>query len=108
MRRVNYEMTIGLNDKDTEKQIIKTEDAKKIVADLLINKYGLYAFTIWECDGVYKMESTNNIVSEKSLKIQIVSDDYIDSILMIVNGLKKALNQESIMLSENTANITFV
>ena len=107
MERYEYMLTVGLNDKDTEKQIIKTEDAKNIIADILINKYELYAFTMWDCQGVYKMESTGNIVRENSIRIEIVRDDTLNYIFPIIDDIKKALNQESVMLSEQPKNIMF-
>ena len=57
-----YQLTIGLFDKDTEKQKIKTEEAKNIIANTLIDKFNLFAFTMIECSGVYKMASTNQII----------------------------------------------
>ena len=46
-------LTIGLNDKDTQNQIINTPEAKQIISETLINKYGVFAFTMIECAGVY-------------------------------------------------------
>ena len=41
-------------------------DAKNIIANVLLNDFQIFAFTMMECAGVYKMESTGNIVFENS------------------------------------------
>ena len=72
---IKYQLTIGLFDKDTEKQQIKTPAAKKQISDTLLNRFGVYAFTMIECAGVYKMNSTGNIVIEPSIRVEIVTTD---------------------------------
>jgi hypothetical protein len=103
-------ITIGLNDKDAEMQIFSNDTAIEMIADTMINNHGVYAFTMNECEGVYKMDSTGHIIREKSIRIEIADDadskiDYIG----IICDLKVRLNQESIMyeLIEN-ANISFI
>ena len=93
----NYQLTIGLNDKDTLRQEIATNSAKKMIADLLLNDYNIYAFTMIDCSGVYKMNS-GEIVFENSIRLEIVNDCEIKMIQGIINTLKFALNQECIML----------
>ena len=90
-------LTIGLNDKDQEKQIIPTDEAKRIIAEILINKK-VEAFTMFDCMGVYKMNSSGNIVQENSIRIEHVDDGETIIWMGIVKALKKALNQESIMI----------
>ena len=102
-----YILTIGLNDKDTERQEISTQDAKNIIAAILIDKYNIFAFTLFDCSGVYKMSSTNNIIFETSLRVEIASDNTINDINNIITELKTVLNQESIMLEINTSDIYF-
>ena len=55
-------LTIGLNDKDQEIQIIPTESAENTLAEILIENHGIYAFTMINCKGVYKMSSSGNII----------------------------------------------
>lgn len=100
-------LTIGLNDKDTELQIIQTSDAKKMIADLLINEYDVYAFTMIDCEGVYKMASSGNIIRETSIRVEIVTDEMPANIDMMINALKVTLNQESIMQEIHESNIYF-
>jgi len=107
MIRNNYTMTIGFNDKITEKQEISTEEAKNIIADILINRFNVYAFTMWDCDGVYKMDSTGNIVKEKSVKVEIITDEEIPYIGVMIDRIKEALNQESVMLQQTKESVVF-
>lgn len=102
-----YTLTIGLNDKNTEHQEITTQDAKNIIAAILIDKYNIFAFTLFECSGVYRMNSTNNIIFETSLRVEIASDETINDIDNIITELKAVLNQESIMLEISTSDIYF-
>ena len=104
-----YAVTIGLFDKDTEKQEISVDATKRMISDCLLNKFEIFAFTMFDCMGCYKMNSTGRIVHEPSIRIEIVSDKEI-KINEICAYLKSAacLNQESIMVKHTTANIDFV
>ena len=104
-----YQLTVGLFDKDTQTQKIDTNAARHIIADTLINNYNVYAFTMIDCNGVYKMASTGNIVHEPSIRIEIASDDDItNGIKSAINDLKVKLNQESIMFKLLTSEIEFI
>lgn len=101
-------LTIGLFDKDTEKQEISTDAAKRIISDILIDKFDIFAFTMIDCSGVYKMVSTGRIVAEPSIRIEIATEnDITETIINIITELKKVLNQESIMHKHQTAEINF-
>jgi hypothetical protein len=104
-----YTLTVGLNDKITKTQLINTENAHEIIADTLLIDFDIYAFTMFECYGVYRHEN-GEIVKEKSFRIEIASDDVIDGkICEIIKSLKVKLNQESIMYERvNYANIQFI
>jgi len=106
-----YTLTIGLFDKNTERQEISTEAAKRIISDVLINGNDIFAFTMLDAAGVYKMQSTGAIVREPSIRLEIATEEAIDDkIRAIVNTLKDAahLNQESIMVKHITAPIAFM
>lgn len=100
-------LTIGLNDKNTERQEIETGAAKNIIANILLNKYNIFAFTMFECSGVYKMESTGNIIFENSIRVEIATDDELTAADAIIETMKKELNQESIMMERETKEIFF-
>lgn len=99
--------TVGLFDKDTEKQEISTDDAKEKIAEILIEKFDIFAFTMLECSGYYRMQSTGRIVAEPSIRIEIVTDEELTAADAIIQELKAALNQESIMHEISTAEIYF-
>jgi hypothetical protein len=101
-------LTIGLFDKDTESQKIGTESAKNIIANILLNVYDIFAFTMIECNGYYKMQSTGNIVNEPSIRVEIASDSMIESLHDMVRDIKTELNQESVMVEITESDIQFI
>jgi len=101
-------LTIGLFDKDTEKQEINTPGAIDIISNTLLNKFDIFAFTMTECKGVYKMQSTGNIVFEPSIKVEIATDEPIDTLPAIVADIKTLLNQESVMVEIESKQIDFI
>ena len=103
-----YNLTVGLFDKDTCKQEITTEAAKAAIENILLNQFSIFAFTMIECAGCYKMESNGTIVREPSIRIEIASDDDItETIKEICQALKVELNQESIMYKKMVSDISF-
>lgn len=104
---LKYQFTIGLFDKDTETQKISSPEAKNIIANILLNQFNIFAFTMFECSGVYKMESTGHIVFENSIRVEIAADAEIPA-AEICKELKTVLNQESIMMEQETKNIYFI
>ena len=102
-----YTFTIGLFDATTEKQEINTSDARDIIALTLIDIFNIFAFTCWDCAGVYRMESTGRIVREPSIRVEIAADAEIPA-AEIIAELKSKLNQEAIMLEIADANISFI
>ena len=103
---IKNQFTIGLFDKDTEQQEIQTKEAKEKIAEILIGKFGIFAFTMIECSGVYRMASSGRIVFEPSIRVEIASDDEIAAD-DIIEELKDALNQESIMHEVSKEHIYF-
>ena len=94
---VKNQLTIGLFDKNTEKQEIQTDEAKNLIAKILIEKFEVFAFTMIECSGVYKMASSGRIVFEPSIRVEIATDEELTIIDEIIKELKNKLNQECIM-----------
>lgn len=95
-----FTLIIGLNDKNTKKQELDTISCYKLVNNLLL-KY-VDGATIYQAQGIYKHEN-GQIVIENSLKIDII-DSTRDVIENIATQLKTILNQESIVIIENTIN----
>lgn len=109
MTMYEHFLTVGLFDKDSLKQEIATDEAKKALANMLINDYGIYAFTMLDCNGVYKMAS-GEIVREPSIRIEIASDACIphETIKHMIASIKQALNQESVMYKMQASEIDFI
>lgn len=95
-----FTLIIGLNDKNTKKQELDTISCYKLVNNLLL-KY-VDGATIYQAQGIYKHEN-GQVVIENSLKIDII-DSTRDVIENIATQLKTILNQESIVIIENTIN----
>lgn len=89
-----FTLYLGLNDKDTKLQKISTIEAYKICNNILLNY--TEGATIFEANGIYK-HNNGEIVIEKTLRIELL---FIDEkiVTAIVNDLKKAFNQESIIV----------
>ena len=109
MKMYEHYLTVGLFDKDSEKQEIKTSAAKESISETLINRYNVFAFTMLECNGVYKMSSTGAIVQEPSIRIEIAADAELtrEMVYKIIGTLKRELNQESIMYKMIESDIDF-
>lgn len=109
MKMYEHFLTVGLFDKDTEKQEVTKEDAKNLIAETLINDFDIFAFTMIDCEGVYKMQSSGRVVREPSIRIEIAADSDLTrkTIYRIIGALKPPLNQESIMYKVVESEIDF-
>lgn len=91
-----YTFFIGLADKDAKVQIIDTMSARAIVERVFV-KNGCDGATITGGHGIYRHESTFEVISEYTLIVQLFdfSSNGID-VRGICDELKTLLNQESI------------
>lgn len=88
---------VGLNDKDTKMQEVKTLDAYKMVSNII----GV-GCTITEGRGIYKHED-GTVVTEVSLVIELLDfDNSLDKgwVKSKVEQIKTILNQESVAVQE--------
>lgn len=88
---------VGLNDKDTKLQEVKTLDAYKMVSNII----GV-GCTITEGRGIYKHED-GTVVTEVSLVIELLDfDNSLDKgwVKSKVEQIKTILNQESVAVQE--------
>ena len=92
-----FTLYLGLNDKDTKLQKISTIEAYKICNNILLNY--TEGATIFEANGIYK-HNNGEIVIEKTLRIELMFINE-ETIKLIVNDLKKAFNQESVIIQKN-------
>ena len=100
-----YNIYIGLNDKDSKKQEVSTRRAKEEVIKIL-NNNNITGLTMYEVTGVFKHED-GTMTFEKSLKVELLEVEEVD-VLKSIEELKKALNQESIMLEEEKKEVSFI
>ena len=85
-----HTLLIGLNDKDTKKQIIKTSRAKSLIAQVCGD------CTMIDCTGVYT--HNNGVqVKEKSVKVEMLFKNDND-VNEYAKALKKILNQAEIYI----------
>ena len=101
-----YTLTIGLFDKDTKRQKISSDMALRIVSDLVIQTVG-YG-TIYNGNGIYT-HINGSIVIEPSIIYFIDGEEEEESkIKNLAWMIKKALNQESVMLEETAVKMEFI
>ena len=98
-----YKIYVGLNDGESHKQEIRTEDAMTLVSLYLANHFD--GATVYNGIGVYKHED-GTIVRENSLIIELV---YVSEFMVesLVNHCKTILNQESIMIMRCNCDVQF-
>ena len=101
-----YTLTIGLFDKDTKRQKISSDMALRIVSDLVVQTVG-YG-TIYNGNGIYT-HINGSIVVEPSLVYFVDGEkDLKDKVKTLAWQIKKALNQESVMLEETAVKMEFI
>ena len=101
-----YTLTIRLFDKDTKKQKILTDMALRIVSDLVVQTVG-YG-TIHTGNGIYT-HNNGSIVVEPSLVFFVDGEkDLKNKVKTLAWQIKKALNQESVMLEETAVKMEFI
>lgn len=100
MKRITF--YIGLQDKDTKTELIKYNEACKIIANRLD------VFTIQKAQGCYEYDD-GSLCFENTLIVtafENYSDNYIN---VLVNNFKLDFNQESIGVEiVNNCNINFI
>ena len=95
-----YNLTIGLNDKDTKMQKYDDITAYKMVEDIL--KQYLDGYTILKAFGGYKHDN-GTFVQENSLRVEIMFATDLQ-VKLIVNQIKEKLNQESVAVESVETN----
>ena len=101
-----YTLTIGLFDKDTKKQKISSDMALRIVSDLVVQTVG-YG-TIHNGNGIYT-HNNGSIVIEPSIVFFVDGEnDLKNKVKILAWQIKKALNQESVMLEETAVKMEFI
>ena len=93
-----YQLFIGLNDKDTKKQEIETSAAFDLVSGIMFQTTG--GATITTGAGVYTHENGQKIIEKTIITtINDYDDSQAENVKKAAAAIKKALNQESILLT---------
>ena len=101
-----YTLTIGLFDKDTKKQKISSDIAIRIVSDIIVNTIG-YG-TVYTGNGIYT-HVNGSIVIEPSIVFFVDGEnDLKNKVKILAWQIKKALNQELVMLEETAVKMEFI
>ncbi len=95
---------IGLNDKDTKTQVVKTSEALEILGAYIVKNLGIG--TLSEAAGIYTHEN-GEIVSEKTVRAEFFTDD-VNAVKEFAEFAKSALNQESIAFEISSPEIMFI
>ena len=101
-----YTLTIGLYDKDTKRQKISLDIAKRLVSDLIIDTLG-YG-TIHDGAGIYTHTNGDVVVEPSIIVFYDGSKEDENRINDLAWRVKKVLNQESIMLEKTVVNVAFI
>lgn len=96
---------IGLNDKDSRVQLIDTVEAIKMVTSLL-RGVNIDGATVYNATGIYT-HNDGSIVIENTLRVELFEASEAD-VLKGVELIKIALNQESIIVSNETVESKFI
>lgn len=93
-----YDYYIGLNDKDKHTQLLLTDTFKDKI-NRILQAYNVHNFSMFELQGFYQGGKEN------SLMIRTL-DKQLDKI--ILNDIKKELNQECIMEVISDCDVRFI
>ena len=87
---LRHTLIVGLNDKDTKKQVCNRHKAKKVIMDIVGD------CTISDAIGHYTHED-GSTVNEKAIKVEMLfkADNQV---ICYAKQIKKELNQESVAL----------
>lgn len=98
-------LSIGLNDKETKKQEIKTEDALEIISIECLKMVSGVTI-VPDCIGVYTHDNGEKVI-EKSVRCEFYGEN-IETIKQLAKTLCGKLNQESIALETVEINSEFI
>ena len=97
---LRHTLIVGLNDKDTKKQVCNRQRAKNIIMDIVGD------CTISDATGHYTHED-GSTVNEKSIKVELLfkADNQV---IDYAKRIKQELNQESIALVKDYIESTLI
>lgn len=102
----NYNFSIWFNDKDSQKQELKTEEIKKIIENLTAKMLGFWTVT-YNHKWIWTYENWKTGVEQSAIvnwKTDSMNSELVDK---FTSTLKKALNQESILVACTRERVNF-
>lgn len=103
---MNVKLSIGLNDKDTKRQVFDAYTAQNIIYDILQARK-VNGCTMDMARGFYT-HAEGTVVREETIRCEIAGITEV-MVRIICDDIKSALNQESIMVEYVTAsNVMFI
>ena len=100
---IQYVMYLGTNDKDTNKPVCTTEEAKQKADQILINHFG--GFTIQEANGGW-VDDDGTRYDEYTIVIYL-SDTDEKAVHAAADDLIKEFNQSSVLIQANETKTEF-
>ena len=92
-----YTIYCGLNDKDTQNQIINTDCRLQIAKNIVVTTIGYGTISL--ASGVYTMNADKMVISENTIRIELC-DISVKQIQALCIQLKDAFNQESVLIEK--------
>lgn len=96
---LEYTIYVGLNDKDTYRQLLSTAQAKEII-DAICIQY-VDGYTVTEAEGAW-MDEKNVLTRENTLVYHFREADE-EALREMMNRIMQALNQNTILMEVRTA-----
>jgi hypothetical protein len=99
-----YKFSVGLYDKDSHVQEVATEEAIRVVSAVCL-ECGAYGLSLTQGLGIYTHEDGSRVF-EPSLFVDVV-DITAEQAESMIQGFKRELNQESVMVEARDSDISF-
>ena len=100
-----HELSIGLNDAESKVQELSTDETMRIISAVCFDQAG-GATIIPNCTGIYTHDDGTKII-ENTIRCEFYGQER-ETVIRIAKILCKALNQESIALSETEIYSDFI
>jgi hypothetical protein len=101
-----YTLYVGLNDKDTRKQEVTTEKAKRLISRILASN-NIEGATFLKAEGLYTYITDNKTEKENTYKIEVLfaTDNQIKN---AIENIKATLNQETVAVVKEKVNSSLI
>ena len=104
---IKHIFSIGLNDKDTKKQIYTSKQAQQKIITALQKHNAITGYTLTTAKGGYK-HNNGTFVNENSLILELFDKLPKKFVRTLINNIKDILNQESIAYTKQKVHTMFI